>query len=131
MADEHSVGLGKLLLVAAGVHLAGSAAVDDGDLLRPQPLGLAGDVDRRHAAADHHDAPADRELCEIVGLAQPGDIIDRIHDAGHVLPDAEIVHCAETDAQENGVVLPAQSGEPTCRPSRLPYSIAMPPTPSM
>ena len=57
------------------------AAVDDGDLLGAELLRLHAGVDRGHAAADHHDAPADRQRGEVVGLAQLGDEVDRRPDA--------------------------------------------------
>ena len=51
----------ELLLEAAGRHLLAAAAVDDGDLLGAELLGLDAGVDRGHAAADHHHPAADRE----------------------------------------------------------------------
>ena len=85
MLDLHAVDLRELLLVLAGAHLLRAAAIDDGHVLGAEPLRLHGDVDRGHAAADHHDAPADRQRRQVRGLAQPRDVGDRVLDAGQIL----------------------------------------------
>ena len=106
--DGDAVGLGKLAFVTTGAHALRGAAIDDGDLLGAEPLRLGGDVDGGHAAADHDHAAADGQRGQILRLAEPGDVIDRILDAGHVLAgEAERIDAAEADGEEDGVeVLP-------------------------
>ena len=62
-----------------------AAPIDDGHVLGAEQLGLHGDVDRGHAAADHHDAAADRQRRRVLGLPQRGDEVDRVLDALGVL----------------------------------------------
>ncbi len=81
MLDLDAPGLGQFLFIGAGLHLAGPAAIENGDILGTQQFRLDGDVDRRHAAADHQHAAAHRQLAQVLGLAQFGDVIDRILDA--------------------------------------------------
>ena len=104
-----AVGLRELPLVLAGAHLLRPAAIDDGHVLGAEALRLRGDVDRGHAAADHHDAAADRQRGEIVRLAQVGDVVDRVLDAGDLLAgEAERVDAGKADAEKHRVEI---SGE--------------------
>ena len=82
--------------------------------LGAEPLRLHGGVDRRHAAADHHDAAADRQLGEILGLPELGDEVDRVdrRSSSVVLAGKpELVDAGEADAEEHGVVV-ARAGRP-------------------
>ncbi len=102
--DGDAVGLGELLLVFAGAHALGPAAIDDGDVLGAETLRLGGDVDGGHAAADHDDAAADRQRGEVARLAQAGDVVDGVLDAGNVLVgEAEGVDAGKADAEEDRV----------------------------
>ena len=71
---------------------------------------MHGGVDRRHAAADHHDPPADRQRGKILGLPESGDVVDGVdHVLKFGLPrQAELVGRAEAHAEEDRVVVAPQ-----------------------
>jgi hypothetical protein len=60
--DFDAVDLREFLLVMGRSHLVGATAIDDGDVFGAEPLRLHRDIDRRIAPADHHHAPADRQM---------------------------------------------------------------------
>ena len=66
VADGDAVGGRQILLELRGVHLLLAAAVADRHLLGAEQLRLHRGVDRRHAAADDDDAPADRQRRKIL-----------------------------------------------------------------
>ena len=78
-------------------------------------------VDRRHAAADHHDAAADRQRGKILGLPEAGDVVDGVDHVGEFgLPrQAELVGRAEARAEEDGVVVAPQVFELDVAAERL------------
>ena len=120
MHDAHAARLRQLLLPEARLHLRLAAAIDDRHLLGAEQLRLHGGVDRRHAAADHHDAAADRQRREIVRLAQLGDPVDRVDGAARALAfRAERVHAGEAHAEEHRVEILAQVGEREIAAERL------------
>ena len=81
------------------------AAVADRHLLGAEQLRLHRRVDRRHAAADDHDAPADRQRGEILGLAKVGDELDRVVDAVGVLAvGAKRIDAGKAHAEEHRVI---------------------------
>src|SRR5688572_13050491 len=97
-----ALGLRELLLGPGRAHARAAAAIDHGHRLGAEFLALYRRIDRRVAAADHDDAAADRQLCEIVALAQIGDEIDRVAHAGQRFPfDAERVDAGKTETQED------------------------------
>ena len=76
-----------------------AAAIGDGDEFGAEPLRLHRGVDRRHAAADHHDAAADRQLGQILGLPQLGDEGDGVDDVRERLlaGQPELVDAGQAD----------------------------------
>ncbi len=82
-----------------------AAAVEDGDVFGAQQFGLGGGVYGGVAAADDDDAAAGFDGAFVFGLAQLGDEIDRVADAGQVFArHAEPVCAGEAEGEENGVV---------------------------
>ena len=81
-ADRDAAGLREFALVFARLHVVDAAPIGDGDALGAEPLRLHGGVDRGHAAADHDDAPADRQFRQIGRLPEVGDIFDGVDDVG-------------------------------------------------
>ena len=72
----------------------------------PRRFDCDGDVDRGHAAADDDDAAADRQRGEVVRLAELGDVVDRVGDAGErLVGKAERVDAGKADAEEDRVVV--------------------------
>ena len=109
MADDDAPGPREVLLVAARLHLGRAAAVDDGDLLGAQKLGLHGDVDGGHAAADDDDAAPDGERARVRRLAQLGDEIHRVEDTVEILAlETEAVGPGHAEAEEDGVIVPPE-----------------------
>ncbi len=112
MADGHATGPGDILLVAARLHLLLAAAIDDRHLLRAQQLRLHRRVDRRHAAADDDDAPADRQAGQIGGLPQFGDPANRVGAAGDfLLFKAERVDAGKAEPEKDGVIAGDEAGK--------------------
>ena len=61
MVNRDAMCLRPLLFRFGGRHLLGSAPVHHVHFLCTQQFGLHRSVDRRHAAANHDHAPADRQ----------------------------------------------------------------------
>ena len=82
---------------------------------------MHGGVDRRHAAADHHDAAADRQRGKILGLPEAGDVVDGVDHVGEFgLPrQSELVGRAEAHAEEDSVVIALQVFELDVAAERL------------
>src|SRR5579883_1347996 len=110
-ADQDAVGLGKLLLVAARLHLLLAASIDDRHQFGAEPLALHRDVDRRHAAADHDDAAADRQFRQVFRLAQLGDVLDGVDDIGErrLIGEAELIDAGQAETEKDGVVIALQA----------------------
>ena len=112
MANLDAVHRGEFLLVRRRAHVVGAAAIDQRHFLGAEPLGLHRDVDGGVAAADHHDAPPDRQRAKSVGAAQLRDVIDRVRHARQSFalafqrPDACKPH-----AEEHRVIIAAQLRE--------------------
>ena len=111
VADHDSVGLRQFLFPAAGLHVAGAAAVGDGHLLGAEAARLDGGVDRRHAAADDDDPAADRHGGFVGRLPQDLDEAQRVDDVALRLHAGERVDAAEPQAEEDRVMPAAQRGE--------------------
>ena len=109
-ADDHAIRLGELALECAGLHVVFAAAIDQRDGLRAEPLLLHGDVNRRHAAADHHDVPADRQGGKVLSLSNVGDVVDRVDDIRQrpFVGEPELVGRPESDAEEHRVIVATQ-----------------------
>ena len=75
--DQNAVGLGKLLLVGGGAHIASAAPIDQGHRLGAQFLDLNSDVDGCIAAADDHHPPPYGQR-GLVPLTNFTDEVDRI-----------------------------------------------------
>ena len=106
MADDDAVGGRQILLELRGVHLLLAAAVADRHLLRAEQLRLHGGIDRRHAAADDHDAAADGQRAKIPRLTKGRDELDRVLDAlGLLALSTQRVDAAKPQAEEHGIIV--------------------------
>ena len=121
--NQHAVGHGQFLFVAAGTHLFRSSPVNEADLVRAEAPALHGYIDRGHATADDNNSPADRQLAQILCLAQFRDVIDGVQYAVELLTvDAEFVDAAKSKAEEHGVIFAAQIVQRELAPERLPVA---------
>ena len=95
---------GVLLLPGRGLHLGVAGAHDDLDDLAAEPAGAAAAVHRGVAAAEHHDAPADRVGVAEEHARQPldadADVARRLAAAGNV----EVAPVRRAAADEDRVV---------------------------
>src|ERR1700741_516306 len=66
--DLDAVHLREFLFVPGGAHIPRRAAKDQGPVLRPELLGLHGNIDRSVAAADHYDLAAYFQRALVLGL---------------------------------------------------------------
>ena len=103
--DLDAVGLGEFLLVVAGAHPVGAAAIDDGHILGAEALDWAAmsmavmpppitTTRRPTGSAD-----------EVLGLAQLGDVVDRVARRRRRSSSgkAERVDAAKAEAEEDRV----------------------------
>ena len=112
VANGHAVRLRPLLLHGRCRHGLGAPAVDDGHFFRAQLARLHGGVHRRHAAANHHHAAAHGQGGEVGALAQLGNEVHRIAQAGGCgLGHAQRVHALQAQSQEHSVVRVQQAVE--------------------
>ena len=133
-ADDDAARLGELALEQARLHLLRAAAIDDRHVLRPEPLRLDGDVDRRHAAADDDDPAADGQRRQVARLPQRRDVGDRVD---HVLQlalvrQAELVGRPEADRRGTRRHSRGAGRRASRRlPRETPYRTSMPPIDKM
>jgi len=109
--ESHPAGLCELDFVLVGRHVSGGAPVGDDDPLGAEPGGSVGGVDGGVAAADDNDTAADLALVQgySVGLV---DEIEGLPDALQIFTrDVELRRGAETDAEEDRVVVAEQTGD--------------------
>ena len=60
-------------------------------------------VDRRHTTADDNHAPAYRQICLGLGLAQPGDVVHGIQNAVCIfVRKSELINAAEPEGEKHG-----------------------------
>ena len=99
-----------------------AAPVDHGDALGAEQLRLHGDVDRRHAAADDDDPAADRQRRQVLGLAEEGDVVDRVGDVLEIALalEAELVGRRQAEAEKDRVVIAPERFDRDRAPSRAP-----------
>src|SRR5262249_10088949 len=110
--DSHALRLRQILLVFTCLHLFRPAAIEDRHVLSAKQAGLDGDVDRRHAAADHHDAASDRKRAQVLGLAKARNIVDGVADALRLFPfGVERIHTLKSQGKEHRIMALPQTVE--------------------
>ena len=119
--DAHAAASAPTPARSGWPHVLRPAPVDHGHVLRAEPLALHRDVDRRHAAADHDDAPADRQLRPgpAPGAARRCSRPRRARPRRSSLVEAEAVDAGQTDAEEYRVVV-ARTAAPSDSRARAP-----------
>ena len=129
-ADDDAARLREFALELARLHLVRAAAIDDRHGLGAEPLRLHRDVDRRHAAADDDDPPADGQRGQVLRLPEAGDIVDGVDDVFELvfLRQAELV--GRRRGRSPGRRRHSRGAGPasfTSLPSATPYCTSMPP----
>ena len=110
--DLHPRAGRMVLLIARGRHLLLPTAVDDGDILGAQQLGLHGSIDGGHAAADDHHITPDRQGGKVAGLTQFRNEFNGGADVRLVLARrAQGVDPGQADRQEHRIILLLQIGQ--------------------
>ena len=119
MPNADIVGLRPRLFLAGRGHLFGAATINDGDVLRTQAASLRSRVDRRVAAADHHDTAPDRHPI-LRRLPQFGDELDGVAHPRHRLPrKPQSLDAGLTQTQEHGIKITPQHIERDVASERL------------
>ena len=100
------MGLRPFLLHPGSGQRILAPAIEHGDLVGTQQPGLHGGIHRRHAAADHHHAPAHRHRGFVGRLADVGNEVHRIAQAfGLRLGRPQRIDARQAQAEEHGVML--------------------------
>jgi hypothetical protein len=115
--QAHLIGLGDVLFVAGGAHVGLAPAVHQVDVAGAEAGHLHGHVDGGVAGADHDAAVGQRQLAQVIGLAQFADVVGGGEQAGgFFVGQAQLAHGIQAEAEEHRVELLCSSLRAGCRP---------------